>query len=158
MKTQDWVTFAIASYGALLSTVVALQAFLKERRTLKLRLRTTRYTYPFGDVGPPMLSIEVVNSGHRILVADAPQLMVASDPQRVLAMMTADGLADFPKRLEDGEMATVRIGYRDIANTLTRGGHSGTVRLLAICKDSTGRLYKSKPWKIDIAEWLKTGT
>jgi hypothetical protein len=101
-----------------------------------------------------MVSIDVINVGHRALVVSAPQFMVGSDKKHVVAMLDTDGLANFPARLADGESAAIRVEYREIAGALMNSGRRGHVDLLAVCNDSTGRRYRSKPWKIDLAEWL----
>jgi hypothetical protein len=148
------ITLLIAIYGATLSTTTAILNFRKDRRSLEVRMSTMMYTYG-SELGPPMLAIEIINIGHRQLVVDPPQLMVTADPNRVLALMGADGLADFPKRLNDGESGSVRTPYKDVAAGLLQAGHRGTVELIAICKDSTGRRYRSKPWSVDLLEWLR---
>ncbi|MDB5429596.1 MAG: hypothetical protein JWP35_712 [Caulobacter sp.] len=149
-------TALVAVYGAALATHNAILARRKDRRSLIIKMSTAMYTYG-AELGPPMVSIDVVNDGHRSLVVDAPQLTVESDPSRVIVLLGADGIAAFPKRLEDGETASLRIAYSQVANALMKAGHPNHVRLRAICKDSAGRIYHSKPWAIDIQEWLRMG-
>lgn len=147
-------TFALALYGAGLATYSAMQARKRDRRSIKVRLTTMMYTYG-PNLGPPMVSIEVVNDGHRAMVVDVPQLMVASDPGRVIAFTDADGIKHFPAKLGEGETSAIRVEYREVATALLRGGHTAKVKLLAVCKDSTGQVYRSAPWDVDVQEWLR---
>jgi hypothetical protein len=102
-----------------------------------------------------MVAIEVINDGHRAVVANAPQLKIAEDPDRVIALLGADGVSDFPKRLDQGDSGVVQIEYRDVAVALARKGFRGSVRLKATCTDSIGNSYDSEPWTISIREWLE---
>ena len=61
-------------------------------------------------------------------------------------LLNADGAQDFPKRLEDGEAAQVRMLYDAIAECLRREGCSGNVTLRPVCSDTTGKTYTGKPW------------
>lgn len=148
------LTAALAIYGAGLSTYNAIQARRKDSRSLQVRMNTSMFTFG-SSVGPPMLTIEVVNDGHRSVVADPPQLIMTEMPGKVMALMGAQGLNEFPKQLAEGEVGCVRIAYGDVARSLISAGCASTVELRAICKDSTGRQYRSSSWKVDVAEWLR---
>ena len=38
MQTKDWLTFAVAAYGAILSTILAVNIFVTNRRKIKVIL------------------------------------------------------------------------------------------------------------------------
>jgi hypothetical protein len=160
MTLQEGVTFVtlvIALYGAGLSTWNAFKASQRDQRLLSVRLNTVYEAFVGRGFGPPMLQIEVVNIGHRDLVADAPQLQVGADKRHVMVLVEASGLSDFPKRLQEGERASVRIGYRDFALSLQDARHRGKVKLYGLCKDSSGETHRSKPLDVDLQEWLRMG-
>jgi hypothetical protein len=102
-----------------------------------------------------MASIEVINRGRRPAVVNVPQLRLPSHKSMIL--MNADGSHDFPKRLDDGDAATVRIRYDEIAETLRKFGYTGEIVLRPICTDSTGKTFKGKRWKFNIDKdwWTK---
>lgn len=146
---KDIVTFVIAVYGAILSSVVFYRPVLKERRRIVVTLTTAFYTYPQG-LGPPMAQIEVTNDGHRPVVVSAPKLLLPNG--QYMLLMGADGIGDFPKRLEDGESAGVRMQYDAIADGLREAGYSGNVALWPVCSDSTGLTFKGDKWEFDISK------
>jgi hypothetical protein len=153
VNLQEIITLAIAIYGAVLATLTMVMAIRRDRRSLAVRMKTAMFTYD-DRLGPRMLEIEVANTGHRELVVDAPQLKISGDERRSIVLMDAHGLRDFPKRLAQGERAAVRIEFRDVAMTLQREGHA-KARIYAVCKDSAGHAHRSKPWAVDVQEWLK---
>jgi hypothetical protein len=155
VKLEEIITFVIAVYGAVLSTVAIYLSVRRDRRSLAVRMATTMPTYG-SHIGAPMVQIEVTNTGHRDLVADAPQLRVEGD-EMVFALTDGPGLADFPKKLSEGERGSVMIAYRNLALSLQHRGHRGKVTLFATCKDSAQNTYRSKPWAVDVQEWLRMG-
>ncbi len=153
-ETKDIITLVIAAYGAVLSSFNLWQASTKNRRRILLKRSIGFYTYAGGGMGSAMATFEVINQGYRPVVVDAPTIKLPSGKQMIL--LTADGLKDFPKRLEDGETVSLRIPFADITAALKKDGYSGTVTLWPICKDSTGNLFKGKRWRFDVkAGWTK---
>lgn len=115
-------------------------------------MSTAVYTYGSG-VGPAMVSIEVVNLGHRPVVVGAPTLRLPD--KKTIALLGADGIRDFPKELGDGASAIIRSPYRDIAQALASGGYPSPVTITPICQLSTGQTFAGPSWTVDIAEWLR---
>lgn len=152
--TKDIITFVIASYGAALSTFNLYRSVVNERRRIVIKQSTGWYTYP-QSLGPPMACIEIVNRGRRPVVVNLPQLQLPN--HKSMTMMNADGGHDFPKRLDDGEAASVRIGYDLIAESLRNFGYSGEIVLRPLCTDSTGKTFRGKQWKFNVDKdwWTK---
>jgi hypothetical protein len=151
--TKDIITFIIALYGAVLSSFVFYRSIVRERRRIVIRQTAAFYTYPQG-LGPPMASIEVTNHGHRPVVVRAPQLELPN--KKNMALINADGIQDFPKRLDDGETAGVRMQYDIITESLREAGYSGHIILRPTCTDSTGKTFKGDKWKFDTnTDWKK---
>jgi hypothetical protein len=149
---KDVITFAIAVYGAALSTFNLVQSITKERRQVIINQTAAFYALPAGGVGPAMVNIDVINRGHRPVVVSAPTMQMPNG--RLLVFINADGFRDFPKRLEDGETGSIRMPYHLIASSLRDAGYSGKVDLRAICIDTTGKRYWGKKYKFDIdADW-----
>jgi hypothetical protein len=145
-----WVAIlglVIAFYGSILSTFNFLHARKKERRAVKIALSTAMYTYLDGRVGDPMVCITVTNSGQRPIVVGLPTILIPTGRQMVL--MRADGADAFPKKLEDGDSASIRIGYGDVAESLIRQGIRGAVTIRPECTIQTGERFHGKPWEFD---------
>jgi hypothetical protein len=152
LDLKDAITVGIAAYGAILSTYNLAQGVRRERRRLTVKMSTGMYTYG-PELGPAMLCIEVVNAGHRPLLVNPPSLRLPD--KRTLALMGADGIADFPKELGDGAAGVIRSRYRDIAAALSSAGYRTQVELTPICSISTGQTFAGRPWTVDVQEWLR---
>ena len=101
------------------------------------------------------MSLEVINRGKRPVVVNAPQLQLPN--KKCLAFVSASCLGEFPKRLDDGEIATLREGCDEIAGSLRRSGYSGTITLRPMVTDTTGKPFKGKKFKLDLDKdwWAK---
>lgn len=102
---EEWIkilTLAIALWGAILSTILAVREIKKERRSVKV-------TCSLG-VGGPVLSdeifqlvtIEAVNTGHRPVEIVSAGLRL-SNSSYFTAVGSKRGLNYLPKKIEDGE-------------------------------------------------------
>jgi hypothetical protein len=142
LETKDIITLIIAAWGACLSTFVYLQSVWKERRHVVVIRSPAFFAYPDGNVGTQQTQIEVVNHGHRPVVVSAPTIRLPN--KKHMNLVGAKGAMDFPKRLEDGESASLYIGDADITRALKRAGYSGVVALWPTCTDKTGNRYWGK--------------
>lgn len=153
-ETKDIITLAIAAYGALLSSFNFWQGIRKDGRRIQLRQSISFYTYSGGNIGPAMATLDIVNHGHRPVIIDAPTMRLPNGMQLIFA--EPDHFAEFPKRLDDGELVSVRIPFADIAQALKSQGFSGTVTLWPTCKDSTGMTFRARKWRFDVdTGWTK---
>jgi hypothetical protein len=84
----------------------------------------------------------------------APKIGVPGGKELIL--VGADGIADFPKRLDDGESGSLRIGYREIAHSLAENGLRGKVRIHPHCSIETGERFRGKHWDFDISDVLSS--
>lgn len=154
-ELKDIIAVGLGAYGALLSTFNFWQAKAKDRRQILIKQSTSFYTYVGGAMGPAMATFEIINQGHRPVVVDAPTIKLPSGEH--LVFIGADGMKDFPKRLEDGNSASIRIPYTEIADSLKRNGYSKTVVLIPTCKDSIGNKFEGDKWSFDVDRgWTAT--
>jgi hypothetical protein len=101
-----------------------------------------------------MACLEVVNKGHRPVVVSAPAILTPK--KRKLVFFKAHGFDKFPRKLEDGESETLYVQYEEIGRALKQDGYSGVVRLLPVCSDATGNMYRGKMMKLDVdMDWSK---
>jgi hypothetical protein len=65
VETKDIITLAIASYGAILSTVTVLRGIREKRTHIKVRIFNGFLTLPVpGELSNAMLFVEAVNVGN----------------------------------------------------------------------------------------------
>jgi hypothetical protein len=152
---KDLLTFSIAAYGAILSTIVFVYSITRERRRIVIKHAPGFFGYPSsGETGPTMACLEVVNKGHRPVVISAPAILTPK--KRKLVFFKAHGFDKFPKKLEDGEAETLYVPYEEIGRALKQDGYSGIVRLRPVCSDTTGKVYRGKVIKLDVdMDWRK---
>lgn len=116
MPAKDAGTLIIALYGALLSTIVFIQTRRRERRKIKIEAIPSFLRYGDGSFSSELTEIVVVNLGHRTVVVSAPCIQLPN--KKYINFADADGLHDFPKRLEDGEKASIRMTNKKIAKAI----------------------------------------
>jgi hypothetical protein len=156
VAAKDIITLLIALYGAGLSTFVFVHGMRREKRRISIKQTTSFFTFPNGDLGPPMVNLEVVNEGHRQVTVSAPVLRLPSGKQLAIITQAAIGSSKFPARLEDGDTATLRVEYQVITRTLQHVGIRGKIKLIPVCSDTTGKDYEGDEWEFDVEEdWSK---
>jgi hypothetical protein len=151
---KDVVIFALAIYGAGLSTFNLIQAVRKDRRRVSVRVSTAMPTY--GDtLGRCFAKIEAVNVGHRPVTIASLSLELPSGAR--LLSFGSNQLPGFPDTrlpavLADVQTAHATISYADIAGDLVGAGHAGKTPLTPYCEDTVGTVYRGKVWLADPAE------
>jgi hypothetical protein len=155
---RDIVLFALAIYGAMLSTFNWLQASRKDRRSITLNMTTAIPTYDNGEMGDCFAKIEAVNTGHRVVTIS----MLTFELERGRRAFTMDrntfpGIPDtrLPASLSDGGSAYVFFSYRQIAETLLRDGKRHQSKITPVCQDTVGNTYRGEPWTFDPAEFSR---
>jgi hypothetical protein len=154
-EAKDLLTLSIATYGAILSTIVFVYSITRERRRIVIKHAPGFFGYPgSGGTGPTMACLEVVNKGHRPVVISAPAILTPK--KRKLVFFKAHGFDKFPRKLEDGESETLYVPYDEIGRALKQDGYSGIVRLRPMCNDTTGKMHFGKTIKLDVdMDWSK---
>jgi hypothetical protein len=147
MSAKDLVTLALATYGALLSTFVFYQSWRKDKRRVRIVARPTFLQYDDGSFSSRLTEIEVVNLGNRPVVVNAPSFKLPN--AKYMNFGDADGLRDFPKRLEDGEKASIRLTNQKIAKAVKSVEFSGKIHVRPTRTDTAGKRYLGAKWEID---------
>lgn len=156
---RDAVLFALAIYGAVLSTYNLVMARRKDRRAIAAGFDTVMATFPDGSLGPPYAKLSATNTGHRPVIVTSIALQL---PNRSRIVPTSWNNfwhpdTDLPATLNDGETAHYYMSYLDIAHALEEQGHKkATVR--TVCVDSTGGVHTGHPIEVDVAEFKKMST
>jgi hypothetical protein len=158
--TKDVVLFALALYGAILSTINWRHEARREARQVKLVMRTVMPT--FGSrIGPPCAKVEAINVGHGSVMIDILTLELPSGA-RMFTGYGGDiaGLEStrMPASLNDGETAQYIVSYEDIGRALRSHGLGRGAKLTPVCVDTAGNVYRGKPWTVDPDEVLRMAT
>ena len=147
LELKDIITLLIAAYAAVLSTFNWRRAVRNEKRRVLVKHSGDFLVYPNGNISTQLFSIKAVNVGHRTVVVTAPAIRMPDG--KFLNPTSAHGYAAFPKRLEDGENAEIRVEAQKIADALITAGHRGFVTLRPACYDKTDTLHLGKKWRFD---------
>lgn len=152
---KDGILFAIAIWGASLSTYTFLANRRKDTRSIKLKLFTVMHTFG-SDIGPRIAKIEATNTGQRPVTISTLTLETASGGRMFpLQKNRYEGMQDsiLPLTLSDGQSAQMFISYREIGLALRKGVTSKPTRITPVCVDSVGGIYNGEPWDV-VAEEL----
>ncbi|WP_316214553.1 hypothetical protein [Bradyrhizobium sp. SZCCHNR2035] len=154
---RDAVLFALAIYGAILSTFNWRQAAKKDRRQITVNASTARPTFG-SELGAPFAKVEAVNIGHRVVTVKTLAFETSSGAR--LTPMLVDrfpGMPDtkLPVSLSDGQSAHLLLPYSDIAGALLSAGQAGNVKLTPICVDTSDNVYRGEAWDVDPKEFLR---
>lgn len=164
---RDWLNFAVvkdmalfllAFYGAALSTFNWRQSIRKDRRMIDIGFSTEIPTYSDGTLGSALIKVEATNIGHRTVTVKTLAIELPRG-ERIFPMVPNQipGLIDtvLPISLSDGQSAQLRMSYLEIANVLLDSSRKGKTKIIPVCEDSAGGVYKGKSWAVDPEEWSR---
>ncbi|MCC8967234.1 hypothetical protein H8A95_34130 [Bradyrhizobium sp. Pear76] len=143
---KDAVLFALALYGAGLSTFNLLKAIQKDKRSIrvicgsKIPVRGDQ----FGDV---WAHIQATNLGQRPVTVTGMGLMLDNGSRLASVVQNKGfGIQDtgLPATLSDGQTAAFHFTYLEIGSALIQSGSSNKTRLIPFAEDSAGRPAQGK--------------
>jgi hypothetical protein len=140
------ITLLIASYGAVVATFNLIQTVMRERRGINI-YHAIQYLSFDEEHYNPFLVITLVNRGYRPAVVLLPVLLLNGKDE--LELFLSDDAKEFPKTLEDGEIAQLRVSGKYLTAVIKDEEYTGSVKAQIICFDSTGRRYSSKEWTLE---------
>jgi hypothetical protein len=155
---KDVGLFAIAVYGALLSTFNWREALKKDHRQISVNASTAMPTYHNGHVGVPFAKIEAINTGHRVVIVKTLTFELSTGARMFPTTLGGfPGLDDtqLPATLSDGQSAFMMVSYADIGGALISNGKSEKVKLTPVCVDSADTVYRGEPWEVDPTEFMQ---
>jgi hypothetical protein len=154
LEVKDFVSFALGGGGLFLSLAIWIRTILRERRSIDVKVSPTLFVLANGEVSTQIASIDVINRGSRPVSVKAPTLY-APNKQHLSFVGMAD-FKKFPRRLEDGESASLSVTFAELADALKKLGQKGTVKLYPACLDATGTRHWGKKWYIDVyKDWMR---
>lgn len=132
----DFITLSIALWGALLSTILAIRNFQKDKRQIRVTCCLIEQTISQeGDHTNMIVGIKAVNSGHRDVRLEYAGLITKGGKYYV------SNSKSLPVTLSDGDTVTVRIKLDD-AEMHLRNISSSELYILAYVKDTEGHFFK----------------
>ena len=155
---KDVLLFLLAVYGAVLSTFNWRQAVRREKRTINVKMSTAMPTFEDGHVGPCFAMIEATNSGHRTVTITTLALELPTGARMFATTPNSfPGRPDtaLPANLSDGQSAYLYLSYQDIAGALIQSGRNERTKVIPVCEDSVGGVYKGNPWEVDPDEFSR---
>ena len=134
----DYITLGIAMWGALLSSILAIKNFQKDKRQISVTCRLLEQTLSQDGVPHNMIvGIKAVNTGHRDVKLEYAGIITRSKKYYV-----ANTHQVLPVTLGDGASITIRINLDD-AETQLRDISPLEVYVSAYVKDTEGNFYKT---------------
>lgn len=148
---RDLVLLALGLFGAALSIFNYVQAERREKRSVRVVMKTIMPTYFDGSIGAPHIQIEATNVGHRPVAITGISIMTPNGG-RLVSMdgSSFPGVPDsaLPATLGDGQSAQKTYAYIDVAQALARSGQETKVTLTPVAEDSSGGIHTGTPWEI----------
>jgi hypothetical protein len=135
------VTFILAIYGAVVSTLNLLNVRKKMRRHLNVKMSRGWRTLPQGLSGNLFL-IEVSNPGYRSVTIDTPYIRLPYGGNLITPWPTAE--VHFPHELHEGKRCILWIEEAEVKRNLKDSGYSGKIELWAEVNDQTGKKHVAK--------------
>ena len=155
---KDVVLFAIALWGAVLSTVTWVKNNRRDRRHLKVEASTGVARYGNGAIGPSFALIEVTNMGHRDVTVTSLAFELPNKKSRLVftSINAVPGVPDttLPATLKDGQRARLAIPFVDLGEALRNHGMEKTA-LRPICKDSADGVHRGKAIPVSATDLLR---
>lgn len=154
---KDVVLFALALWGAVLSTVNWWKASKRDQRQLKVDASTAMLAND--SLGAPYAQIKATNIGHRTVTVTSLWFELPGGAKLVSrAYSNLPGMTDtpLPASLSDGQSASLWLSYHDIGGTLIVQGLA-TARLTPACEDSAGQIHRGAAWNVNAREFVEMG-
>ena len=154
---KDFGLFALALYGAVLSTINWRHSARRDAAQIKVVIGTMMAA---SGSQSRYARVEAINVGPCTVVIDILTLELPSGARLFTPYSTGLGLDStrLPASLRDGEAAQYIVSCEEIGRALRSHGLGRGTRLTPVCVDTAGRLYKGKPWEVDPDELLGMNT
>ena len=151
MHPQDPVTTAIAVYGAALSTCVAYFQILARRPRVEVKLDKGFEVVLGEDASGPLIMWDIINKGSFTVRINTIYLELPKGSAGRLLYPDVLRRGAFPAVIEAQSNLHVSNSEEGILNALRKNHISGQIMVQGCAKDATGRIYKSKSFKLEVA-------
>ena len=141
MSTSEILTLVIAAYAAILSTILGIVQFRRERRAVKVTCRLAVSALPDGQT-VELVSIEAVNTGHRPVELHMAGLLMSNGHSFVQAASRV-GRIPLPRKLTDGESVSILLDLDKARLAIRDADIQGLRYMSAFVRDAEGHEYHS---------------
>lgn len=141
----ELITTILATWGAILSTVVAIQQLQENRRRLKVEINISLVGY--GNAVEKYLSLQSSNISKRPISLSSYGLLL---PDRKKYWRENESPYQFPTQLTDGQATTIWMKWEDVLNKLKEEGYKGKIKVRGFFDDVTGKRYLSKKYALNL--------
>ena len=140
------ITTLLAIWGAVISTILLIREFSKDRIKVKLTCQAGFVVPPavtFAEPEPEeVLTITAINVGHRQVQISGMGLSLSNDMLQI-ALMSINGDMPLPKLLTEGESVSIVLHMdgviQDMEKARRGNKQDGILLQYAYAEDSTGR-------------------
>ncbi len=140
--TLESLSLLIATYGVILSTILAIRELRRDKRKVSVTCKITGIVIG-GNVRWKLIQVTAVNSGHRPVVIEAAGLEY--DGHSLQDLKYKGESPPLPKQISDGEAISVPFDYAENATRAFKEiqRESDFARMSAFVRDAEGKEYKS---------------
>lgn len=153
MNWTEIVTAVVAVYGAALGTYNLIVRVRERHPRIKVRISMGFLGYAIGGTSETMIFLEATNPGRTTITLNPPFFRLPNRQQIVFPNPQSN--VSFPYELLPGKNCQIWVEAKEFARTLQESGYSRKVKLIGLCRDQVGTLYKSKSFKFNISNWTK---
>lgn len=150
------VLFAIAVYGAILSTLNWLSARRKDKPSVKVSFDTVTPVHG-NKLGESFVKLTAANAGFRDVTVSS--IFLGLPGKKALFSTAPDSFiipdTRLPKKLNPGDTAEIYISYFDVATAMKSEGFKRKTSVTPTCQDSLGKLHVGELITVDPDEFLK---
>ena len=146
MSGYELITFMLAIWGALLSSIIGFQRLIDKIRRLKVSASVNYIAIPDGGQ-EAVFSLSCVNKGVRPIILDSYGILMPRLPN-IGFRNEHPAPQTFPTTLTESQVFGVLAYGRQLQRLFRPAGFTGTFYVRGYIKDTIGRVYKSKKVRI----------
>lgn len=149
MDVKDLLTLVIASYGAVLSTIVFRSQQADKKQKLRVRRKEGMFTYG-ATIGEVQVIVEAANIGRVVVVVDGFGIGLPDGNHLVFPGLPQ--VTNLPVKISPGEKADFYVPKNVLLRELLAQGYHRSVQLVPRVTDQLGNTHVGESFLFDVAE------
>jgi hypothetical protein len=157
---MQWLTGFLALYGAVLSTIVAVLQFIRDRPKLRVKVNLGFLSLASDNPKPNLvISLDVQNFGYKAAQLKTaclymPGFSFITQPTDDLPngppihFQPIEGAAKMPRMIESGESVSISIPLHALVRDEWKQHREEFITILGECRDGLDNIYESEPFRI----------
>lgn len=143
---------SVALLGLGVRVVEVAVRLIEGASRVKVKLDNGFLAYP-DELSDLMLLLEAGNIGNRTVTLSGEGFELPD--RKTMVFPAPQGNVTFPHDLEPGKNCTIWVEAWRVARSLKEAGYKGEVKLVGFYRDQTDKLYRSRPYTLDVDDWAK---